>query len=111
MVAVAAEKQKGGISVVCEGITKNPAIQPGEDARAIDTFHAHFITEDEIAQAFESARNYLVRLYGTERQEDYLDGFSTILSYLAGYAANMPLSVAWEGTRKILHERYGIKDE
>ena len=97
--------------MVCEGITKDPAVAPGEGARAIDTFHAHFITEDEFAQAFESAKNYLAQLYGESRSEDYLDGFSTLTSYLAGYAANMPLNVAFEGVRKILHERYGLKDE
>ena len=109
MVAVVVKKQKGGIPVVCTGITKDPAIQPGEGARAIDTFHAHCITEDEFAQAFECAKRHLEKTH--DKGEGYLDGFSTIISYLAGYAANMPLHVAWTGTVKILRERYGIEDE
>jgi hypothetical protein len=111
MVAVAAETKKGGIPVVCESMKKDPAIQPGEGARAIDTFHPHYITAEEFGQAFESAKNFLEQQYGETRCEDYFDGYATLTSYLAGYAANMPLGVAFEGVRKILHERYGLKDE
>ena len=110
MVAVAAKKQKGGIPVVRTGVKKYPAIQPGGSARAIDTFQAHFITDGEFAQAFESAKNFLRRQCGAEGREGYLEGYTTMIAYLAGYAGNMPLSVAVDGTREILHERYGLED-
>lgn len=88
----------------------NPVQRPGDGARAFDTIQKHFITDGEFSQAFESAKRFLEQQYGTGGHEGYYEGFVTLISYIAGYAANMPLHVAYDGTRKILHERYGIED-
>ena len=84
---------------------------PGEGARAIDNFRKHCIEKSEWGQAFSAAQNHLYTYYGNGEHEDYNAGFATLISYLAGYAAGMPLEIAFEGARLILHERYGLKDE
>ena len=103
MVAVAAEKQKGGIPVVCEGITKDPAIQPGEGARAIDTLHAHYIAQDSWHQAEISVREHQEHLLADGF--DYFGEMACMLAYLAGYCPEMPVRVANDIVTKLIAER------
>lgn len=97
--------------MVCEGMKKAPVVQPGGSARAIDIFRDDYIADCEWNQALKSAKNFLEHTYGKECAEGYREGFLTVIAYLAGYAANMPLEVAFDGASKILHERYGLEDE
>ena len=91
----------------------NPVQRPGDGARAIDTIHTHSIRESDFPQAFISAKTFIEWEYGTipVPGEEYYEVYCSLISYLSGYASNMPLGVATNGVRKILHERYQIKDD
>ena len=89
----------------------NPAIQPGEGARAIDTFRLYSNTGEDFTQAFAAVKKFLIKDYGAEGKEGYYEGFTSAISYLSGYARNMPIHIAFSGVRKILSERYGLENE
>ena len=86
----------------------NPVQRPGDGARAFDTIHTHFITNSEFPQAFKSAKEFIELQYGTVAtpNEDYWEIYGSLISYLSGYASNMPLRIAADGVKKIIHERY-----
>ncbi len=103
MVADAAKKQKGGIPVVHDAITKSPAIQPGEGARAIDTFREHYIADDRWIQAKKAVRRH--QLEDLDKGLDYFAESACLIWYLAGYAPEMPVRVAQEIVGKLIAER------
>lgn len=80
----------------------DPAIQPGDGARAFDT-----ILNDSITEPFGWAIS-VVRKYQLEgKYEDFNDEFSTLISYFAGCEPDMPLRTAYELVTKLIKERRG----
>ena len=92
--------------MVCEGITKDPAIQPGECARAIDTFRTYYIAQDDLNQAENALREHQKTL---DDKFDFFGEFALLIAYLSGYAPQMPLYTANEIATKLVKERRNMK--
>lgn len=83
--------------------TKNPAVQPGEGARAIDTFRTHYISKAAIVQAEKSVREH--QLLHLADGFDYFGECACMLAYLAGYAPEMTIRDANDMVTKLINER------
>lgn len=92
--------------MVCAGITKDPAIQPGERARAIDTFRIDYIASERWIQAENAVREYQIKKLASGL--DCFGEMALMLAYLTGYAPEMPLHTAHEIVTKLVEERRHI---
>ena len=86
---------------------KDPAIQPGDGARAFDTIRDDFIT-DKWGYAIELVKK---RQLEQENWIDYHDEFSTLIACFAGCAPDMPLKIAYTLSRKLINERRNWENE
>lgn len=89
--------------MVCTGMKKDPAIVPGECARAIDTFREDYIADGRWIQAQIAVRKYQRKNLATGF--GYMEEFACMLSFLAGYAPEMPVRVASDIVSKLIKER------
>lgn len=86
--------------------TKNPAIQPGEGARAIDTFRNDYIASGKMFQAQNALKAHQLRHLASGF--NYLEECCLMMAFLAGYAPDMPLGMAHEIITELARERNGI---
>lgn len=86
--------------------TKNPAIQPGECARAIDTFRNDYIASGELFQVKNTLQAHQLRHLTSGF--DYLEECCLLLAFLAGYAPDMPIGMANDIVTELVRERKGI---
>lgn len=80
----------------------NPAILPGDGARAFDT-----IRDDSITKIWEQAISVVREWQLKSSFIDYNDEFATLISSFAGYAPDMPVRTAYDLTTKLINERRG----
>lgn len=82
---------------------KDPAMMPGEGARAIDTFRFDYSANGSIEQAEKALRN---ENFGNGFNDfGYFDEMACMMAYLAGYAPGMPVKTAYEMITRIVKER------
>lgn len=87
--------------------TKDPAILPGEGARAIDTFRTDYTTSGNLNQVESTLKAHQMR--HLSNGFNYLEECCLLLAFLAGYAPDMPLKMANDIVSELVHERKGLQ--